>query len=85
MEVQFKIIRHQNPKGKTTWYRAIYYDEQGVKHKSPCYMCGNMAVARRSAQNWLYANIQKWCKTAIVMRRQEGSKQELFIREETII
>ena len=64
----FKIIRHKNPKGKTTWYRAIYYDEQGRVHKSNTYH-GNMATARRNAQSWLYANIQVWCKIATIEQR----------------
>ena len=67
-----KIIRHKNPKGRTTWYRAIYYDEIGRVHKSPCYHCGNCSWARRSAQNWLYANIHIWCNNAHVEQRVVG-------------
>lgn len=64
----FKIIRHKNPKGKTTWYRAVYYDEKGRAHKSSIYN-GNLTIARRNAQNWLYANTEIWCKIATVEQR----------------
>lgn len=69
--IKHKIIRHKNPNGSTTWYRAVYYDEKGRVHKSPCYHCGNCGWARRSAQNWLYANIHIWCKIAHVAAIEE--------------
>jgi hypothetical protein len=68
-QVKHKIIRHKNPKGRTTWYRSIFYDEKGRAHKSPCYHCGNCSWARRAAQNWLYANIHIWVKIANVEQR----------------
>lgn len=76
-EIKYKIIRHRNPKGKTTWWRAVYYDEQNRAHKSPCYK-GQASWARRAAQNWLYANIHIWCKIANIEQRvvdEEGKSQ----------
>ena len=82
-----KIIRHKNPKGKTTWYRGIYYDEKGVVHKSPTYS-GSQLVARRAAQNWLYANTHVWCNVATVEQRiigQDGQSKTIVLRTEEII
>lgn len=72
--IKHKIIRHKNPNGRTTWYRAVYYDEKGRVHKSPYYHCGNCGWARRFAQNWLYANIHIWCKIAHVEQRIKTEK-----------
>lgn len=87
--MEFKIIRHKNPKGKTTWYRAIYYDEKGRAHKSPTYHGNNnMGTARRRAQSWLYANIHQWCKIAHVEQRivdENGKSQITFLHTEEII
>lgn len=76
--MSYKIIRHKNPSGKTTWYRAIYYDEKGRVHKSVTYH-GNLATARRRAQNWLYANIHIWCKTAYIEQRIKTEKGQPHI------
>ena len=70
--VKYKIIRHKNPKGRTTWYRAMYWDESGQIHKSAYYRTGNKCTARRAAQSWLYANIKVWCKVANVEQRVVG-------------
>lgn len=84
----FKIIRHLNPSGKTTWYRAVYCDEQRRIHKSPVYGHAPNSTNRRRAQSWLYANIHVWCKTAHVEQRvvtSDGKSQIIFIRQEEII
>lgn len=84
----YKIIRHKNPKGKTTWYRAVYYDEKGQVHKSPVYPCGNKLGYRRKAQSWLYVNIHIWCKFAHVEQRivdENGNSQITFLYTEEII
>lgn len=86
-KVSYKIIRHKNPQGRTTWYRAVYYDEQGVAHKSPCYG-KNMTSARRAAQNWLYANIHIWCTIAYVEQRthtENGQPHIIQLGTEEII
>ena len=78
MAESYKIIRHKNPQGRTTWYRAIFYDENGRAHKS-CVYGGNLATARRRAQNWLYANIHIWCKVAHVEQRVSTEKGQPHI------
>lgn len=83
-----RVIRHKNPKGKTTWYRSLFYDERGQVHKSPYYRCGNKLNARRAAQSWLYANTKVWCKTAHVEQRvvdEEGKSQIVQLYTEEII
>lgn len=83
----YKIIRHKNPKGKTTWYRAVYYDEKGQVHKSSVYGGSNLN-ARRRAQAWLYANIHVWCKIAHVEQRivdENGNSQVTFLYTEEIV
>lgn len=85
---EYKVIRHKNPKGRTTWYRSVYYDEKGQVHKSPTYSCGNKLNARRRAQSWLYANIHVWCKVAHVEQRivdENGKSQITFLYTEEII
>ena len=83
----YTIIRHKNPKGKDTWWRAIFHDEQGRAHKSPTYH-GQASWARRSAQNWLYANIHCWCNIAVVEQRiidENGNSKHIVLRTEEII
>lgn len=83
----FKIIRHKNPKGKTTWYRAVYCDEHCRVHKSLTYH-GNLAAARRKAQNWLYAQIHIWCTTAHIEQRvisPDGTSSIIPVGQEEII
>lgn len=76
--MEYKIIRHKNPKGKTTWYRAIFYDDSGRAHKSVTYH-GNLATARRRAQNWLYANTHVWCNVAHIEQRINTEKGQPHI------
>lgn len=83
MKIKYKIIRHLNPEGKTIHYRAIYHDENGVKHQSPCYTMKNKS-AGRCAQNWLYANIHRWCNVATVEQRLAKGKAPVFVRTEKL-
>lgn len=80
MATNVKIIRHKNPKGRTTWYRAIFYDEKGRVYKSPCYD-GKKSWSRHAAQNWLYANTHIWVKIANVEQRVVGPDGKSIVQQ----
>lgn len=55
----FKIIKHQNSKGRILGYRGTYVDGRGLTHSSVRYS------EKKRAQDWLYAQIHMWCDNIV--------------------
>lgn len=69
---KYRIIKHYNPKGKLTWYRAEF-----VKNDTTIKSSRYKKV--RMAQNWLYATTKIWCKSVEKEQRVEQDGKSIII------